>query len=173
MKTNRKIPITRLNKFYSEADFNLEIDFGREWLDGDINIRVILFQVNQGESLTDDIYGEAGRNEIRFKAPVELTVNLNNESPKNESYNPNGSLRHLEHGNLIFGVYQAQLNELGADINYGDYIGYVETEDKIQYYTVSNNGIITSDNTHTMVGYKGFYRTVTCVPVDEDEFDGI
>ena len=62
---------------------------------------------------------------------------------------------------------------MGAEINYGDYVGYAETEDKIQYYTVSNNGIITSDNAHTMVGYKGFYRTVTCVPVDEDEFKGI
>jgi len=66
MKTNRKIPITRLNKFFSQEDFNLEVEFGREWLDGDINIRVILFQVERGESLTDDIYGEAGRNEIRF-----------------------------------------------------------------------------------------------------------
>ena len=76
MKTNRKIPITRLNKFFSQADFDLEVDFGREWLGGDINMRVILFQVLRGESLTDDIYGEAGRDEIRFKAPVELVVNF-------------------------------------------------------------------------------------------------
>tara|TARA_B100001769_G_C22074161_1_gene578310 strand:+ start:901 stop:1422 length:522 start_codon:yes stop_codon:yes gene_type:complete len=173
MKNDRKIPITRLNKFFSQEDFNLEVNFGREWLEGDINIKVILFQVLQGESLTDDIYGEAGRDEIRYKAPVELTVNLNNSTPVNEAYNPNGSLRHLEHGNLTFGVYQAQLEELRADINYGDYIAYAETEDKMQYYTVSNNGIITSDNAHTIVGFKGFYRTVTCVPVDEDEFKGI
>jgi len=173
MKNNRKIPITRLNKFFSQDDFDLQIEFGREWLDGDINIKVILFQVLQGESLTDDIYGEAGRNEIRFKEPVELTVVLNNNTPINEAYNPNGSLRHLEHGNLVFGVYDAQLQELGVEINYGDYIGYSETEDRIQYYTVSNNGIINSDNTHTIGGFKGFYRTVTCVPVDEDEFKGI
>jgi len=173
MKNNRKIPITRLNKFFSQEDFDLQIEFGREWLDGDINIKVILFQVLQGESLTDDIYGEAGRNEIRFKAPVELTVVLNNNTPINEAYNPNGSLRHLEHGNLVFGVYDDQLEELGAEINYGDYVGYAETEDKIQYYTVSNNGIINSDNAHTIGGFKGFYKTVTCVPVDEDEFQGI
>ena len=41
------------------------------------------------------------------------------------------------------------------------------------YWTVSNNGIITSDNAHTIAGYKGFYRTVTCVPTPEDEFKGI
>ena len=59
------------------------------------------------------------------------------------------------------------------EINYGDYIGYHETEDKMTYWTVSNNGIITSDNAHTIAGYKGFYRTVTCVPTPEDEFNGI
>jgi hypothetical protein len=173
MKNNRKIPITRVNKFFSQEDFNVEVDFGREWLEGDINIKVILFQVLQGESTTDDIYGEAGRNEIRFKPPVELTVNFQMDAPKNEAWNPDGSLRHLEHGNLTLGVYQSHLNELGVQINYGDYIGYAETEDKMTYWTVSNNGIITSDNSHTILGYKGFYRTVTCVPAPEDEFKGI
>ena len=32
MSNNRKIPIERLNKFFSADDFELEIDFGREWL---------------------------------------------------------------------------------------------------------------------------------------------
>jgi len=173
MKNNRKIPITRINKFFSQEDFNLEVDFGREWLEGDINIRVILFQVEQGESLTDNIYGEAGRNEIRFKTPVELTVNFKMDAPANKAYNKDGSMRFLEHGNIVFGVYQSHLDELNVDINYGDYIGYAETEDKIKYYTVSNNGIIHSDNAHTIGGFKGFYRTVTCVPTDIDEFNGI
>ena len=173
MKTNRKIPITRVNKFFSQDDFDLEVDFGREWLEGDINIKVILFRVEQSESLTDDIYGEAGRDEIRFKPPVEITVNFKMDVPVNKSYNTDGSLRFLEHGNITFGVYQSHLNELEVEINYGDYIGYAEIEDKIKYYTVSNNGIIHSDNLHTIVGYKGFYRTVTCVPTDIDEFQGI
>ena len=59
MKTNKKVPITRVNKFFSQGDFDLEKEFGREWLEGDINIKVILFQVKQGESTTDDIYGES------------------------------------------------------------------------------------------------------------------
>ena len=41
MKNNRKIPITRINKFFSQEDFDLEVDVGREWLEGDINIKVI------------------------------------------------------------------------------------------------------------------------------------
>ena len=173
MKTNRKIPITRVNKFFSQADFDLEKEFGREWLEGDINIKVILFQVEQGESTTDDVYGEADRDEIRFKAPVEVVVSFNMASPTNKAYNNDGSMRYLEHGNVVFGVYQDHLEELGVEINYGDYIGYPETETKLKYFTVSNNGIIHSDNAHTIGGYKGFYRTITCVPTDIDEFQGI
>ena len=153
--------------------FDLEVDFGREWLEGDINIKVVLFQVERDESLVDDIYGEAGREEIRFKPPVEITVNFNMATPTNKAYNSDGSMRYLERGNIVFGVYQDHLDELEAQINYGDYIGYSETEDKIKYYTVANNGYIHSDNAHTIGGYKGFYRTVTCVPTDIDEFQGI
>ena len=50
MKYNRKVPITRVNKFFSQEDFNLEVNFGREWLEGDINIKVVLFQVDQGKA---------------------------------------------------------------------------------------------------------------------------
>ncbi len=81
-------------------------------------------------------------------------------------------MRYLERGNITLGVYQDTLDELGVDITYGDYIGYPETETKIKYFTVSNDGRVNADNAHTIVGYKGFYRTITCVPTDLDEFDG-
>ena len=37
---------------------------------------------------------------------------------------------------------------------------------------IANDGRVNADNAHTIVGYKGFYRTITCVPTDLDEFDG-
>jgi len=173
MSNNRKIPIERLNKFFSADDFELEIDFGREWLEGDINIKVILYRVDRVDTPEDDIYGETGKNNIRFKPPIEIPVNLNMAGPTNKNYNTDGSMRYIERGNITMGVYQETLDELGVDISYGDYIGYPETENKIKYFTVSNDGKIFSDNTHTIVGYKGFYRTITCVPTDLDEFNGI
>ena len=39
MPKNKQLPINRSNKFFSGDDFDLEIDFGREWLEGDINIK--------------------------------------------------------------------------------------------------------------------------------------
>jgi hypothetical protein len=173
MAQQRKVPIERLNKFFSQDDFDLEIDFGREWLEGDINIKVILYQVDRVESTIDDIYSEAGNGEIRFKPPIEIPVNFNYAAPTNKNYNSDGSLRFLERGNITLGVYQDTLDELKIDISYGDYIGYPENETTIKYFTVANDGKIFSDNAHTIGGYKGFYRTITCVPTDLDEFNGI
>jgi len=58
-------------------------------------------------------------------------------------------------------------------VSYGDYIAYPETETKIKYFTVANDGKMFSDNAHTIGGYKGFYRTIICVPTDLDEFNGM
>ena len=111
--------------------------------------------------------------EIRFKPPVEIPVNFNYATPSNKNYNSDGSLRFLERGNITLGVYQDTLDELKVDITYGDYIGYPENETTIKYFTVANDGKVFSDNAHTIGGYKGFYRTITCVPTDLDEFNGI
>lgn len=173
MQSNKKVPIERINKFFSQDDFDLEIDFGREWLEGDINIKVILYQVDRKETTIDDIYGEAAKEDIMFKPPVEIPVSFNMSAPANKSYNSDGSMRYLEYGTITLGVYQAQLTELGVDINYGDYIGYPENETNIKFFTVTNNGKIFSDNSHTIGGYKGLYRTITCVPTDLDEFNGM
>lgn len=92
------------------------------------------------------------------------------ETPENKTYNANsGSLRYLQDGKLTFDVYTSQLRELDVDISFGDYIGYIVSEIEIRYFTVVNDGKKNYDNAHTILGYKGIYRTITCAPVDENE----
>ena len=67
MSQNR-VPITRLNKFFSDADFGLEISMGKEWLDSDMNFTVVLYRVDKQRTNTDDVYGEALENSIQFLA---------------------------------------------------------------------------------------------------------
>ena len=43
----------------------------------------------------------------------------------------------------------------------------------MRYYTVTNDGRVTSDNKHTIGGYKAFYRTLTCSYVSPNEFKGV
>jgi hypothetical protein len=173
MQNNKIIPITRINKFFSGEDFDLEISMGREAIEGDGNFTVILFRVNREMSESDDLYGEAVKDGIRYYPPVELKVMPTLSTPENKTYNKNGGLRYLQDGNLTFGIYDAQLSELDTEISYGDYIGYAVTETEIRYYSVVNDGIKNYDNKHTIMGYKGAFRTIVCANVDASEFRGL
>jgi len=174
MENNKRtFPITRANKFFSGEDFFLEQQFGMEYL-GDLNMSVILYRVDKTNTMKDDTYAESIKDGIRYLPPVELDVIAKIDTPSNEVYNKqSGSLRYLQDGALTFGVYDGHLKELGVDVSYGDYIGYVINETTIRYYTVVNDGILNSDNAHTILGVKGVYRSITCRVVDTSEFNGL
>ena len=169
---NKKIPITRISKFFGSEDFQLEQDIGMEWLHGDMHFQLVLFRVDKRLSDVDDVYGESGPEEIRYKAPVEFNAYVKIDSPNNKSYG-SGLVNQMEPGNMTLGVYIKHLEELDIDISYGDYIGYAEKEDRMRYYVVTNDGRVTSDIKHTIGGYKAFYRTIVCSWVNENEFNGI
>lgn len=164
--------IKKISKFFSDDDFNLNIKIGQEYLNNDINMTLYLYRVDSTKTEVDDIYGEVGENEIKYLPKIEINCLVKVDSPKNSTYK-NGILRYSEPGNLVFYVYIEHLNELGVDINYGDFIGYPENDNKIRYYSVSDNGSVISDSKHNMFGFKPFYKTITCVPAQETEFNGI
>jgi len=170
----KHVPITRINKFFSEEDFSLEISMSREFIESDNNFIVILYRVDRENTASDSIYGEAPKDGIKFFPPVELRVIPIIEEAENKTYNNNaGSLRYLQDGNLTFAIYETQLAELDVQLSYGDYIGYPVTETEIRYFSVTNDGVKNYDNKHTIMGYKGAYRTVKCSPVDEQDFRGL
>jgi len=169
---NNKLPITRLGKFFSQDDFDINIQMGQEYLHGDLNMKLVLYRVDRQKTDNDDVYAEAGMDEIKFFPPIEFNALVKIEEPKNSTYTK-GLLRYNEPGNMTLSVYITHLNELGVDIRYGDYIGYPESETRTRFYTVTNDGKVTSDNKHNMFGYKPYYRTKTCTPVQDSSFRGV
>jgi hypothetical protein len=169
---DNKLPITRLSKFFGQEDFDLQIQIGQEYLHGDLNMKLVLYRVDRQKTDKDDVYGEVGIDEIKYFPPVEINALVKIEEPKNNSYK-SGLLRFNEPGNLILSIYIKHLEELNIDIKYGDFIGYPETESKMRYYTVTNDGKVTSDNKHNLFGYKPYYRTITCAIAQEQEFRGV
>lgn len=165
-------PISRISKFFSEDDFNLHMELGREYLHGDVNMTVMVYRVDVNTTDTNSIYAQAGKDQIKYLPPVEVNCLIQIAGPKNSSYK-NGLLRYLEPGNMLMSVYIKHLEELGIEIKLGDYIGYAESETKIRYYTVSDDGRVVSDNKHSHFGYKPAWRSITCVPAQENEFRGI
>jgi hypothetical protein len=167
-----RLPITRITKFFSEDDFKLNQQIGQEYLHGDINMKLVLFRINTQKTDIDNVYGEVGKDQIKFFPPVEFNGLVKIDEPKNTTYKT-GLNRYLEPGNMTVSVYISHLEELKIDIRYGDFIGYPESEEKVRYYTVVNDGKVTSDNKHNMFGFKPHYRTILCVPAQESEFRGI
>lgn len=171
MAQNR-VPITRLNKFFSEEDFNLEMEMGMEWQLGDMNFTVVLYRVDRQKTNNDDVYGEALSDGIQFLAPIEVKGLVKIDAPTNSDLGAT-KLSQLEPGNMTFSIYQSQLDQLAVEISLGDYLAYYETEDKVRYYSVVNDGRVNSDMKHTYGGYKKYYRTIIAAPVTNDEFKGI
>lgn len=170
--SDNKVPITRLNKFFSEQDFDLDISMGEEWLVGDMNFTLVLYRVDRQRTNNDDVYGEALEDSIQYLPPVEFRGYVQIETPTNADYG-SSKLSQTEPGNIKIGVYQKELDNLEIEIAYGDYIGYYETESKVRYYSVVNDGRVVSDNKHTYGGYKPFYRSIVGAPVNNNEFNGL
>ena len=98
---NKKIPITRISKFFSSEDFQLEQDVGMEWLHGDMHFTMVLFRVDKKLSDVDDVYGESGVEEIRYKPPVEFNAYVKIDAPNNKSYG-SGLVKHTIGGYKAF-----------------------------------------------------------------------
>lgn len=167
-----KLPINRLSKFFSTDDFDLHIQMGQEYLHGDLNMKLVLYRVDRAKTDKDAVYAEVGKDEIKYFPPIEFNALVKIDEPKNSSYK-NGTLRYLEPGNLLIQVYIKHLEELKIDVRYGGYIAYPESEGRVRYYNVINDGKVTSDNKHNHFGFKPYYRTITCAPVQEGEFRGV
>jgi hypothetical protein len=133
---------------------------------------LVLYKIDHRKTDQDDVYGESLSDQIQFHTPIEFDGYVSIEQPQNQDYG-NSKLSQMEPGNLTVSVYKDTLERLGTDIDYGDYIGYYETEDRVRYYSVVNDGRVTSDNKHTYGGFKPFYRTIVAAPVSEDEFRGL
>lgn len=170
--SENKVPITRLGKFFGDEDFNLDVGIGQEWLYGDMNFTLVLYRVDKVKTKTDDVYGEALMDGIKFLPPVEFKGYVQIVQPENKNIG-NSKINQIEPGNLKVGVYQNQLEELGIDINVGDYIGYYESETRVRYYTVVNDGRVISDNKHTYAGTRPFYRSIIASVVVNNEFRGL
>jgi len=169
---NKTVPIIRNNKFYGEEDWNLEINMGREYVEGDIDFRVILYRVDYEKTDNDDLYGEVEAHQIKYKTPIELSCIVSLKPKQNKNYNPNGTLLREEWGNLEFKVYEDTLKELGVEINKGDYIGYQIRENYVKYFSVIDNDLVNDDTTRLLGLRKGFYRKIVCTPTDMSEFFG-
>lgn len=159
--------------FMSGSDFNYEMMMARSYVEGDVGQTVVLYEVDLDTTQVSDIYMESSKNNIRFKTPIELPVIYELEEANLKQYDKNFSKAvYVQLGKLTFGVFESTLQENECDIKRGDYIGLQVTTDKMEFFTVVNDGRINYSNNMSYYGRQPYYRKVVCAPVDKNEFNG-
>jgi hypothetical protein len=131
----------------------------------------ILFRTEM-EAYGQHVYGEELEYGIQFMSPIQLNGYVQIMAPTNKLLG-SSLVKQDEPGNMKFSIYQKTLDDMQVNILMGDYFGYYESEDKVRYYTVIDDGLVVSDNRHTYGGVKPFYRTIMATYVSTNEFRGL
>ena len=167
-KQQRRVPITRNGLFYDREQFNFDMELGREYVEGDMGQRVILYSVNLPKSNQDKLYGEIEKDKIVCDPPVEIPCVYEIEDAELKGYDKTKNLgTYQKLGKLHFHVYQSTLDEIGVDIKTGDYIGVQIDERQCAYWSVENDGRDNYSNKYLAFGTIPYYRSITCRPADE------
>lgn len=162
--------ITKNDKFFSEREFNLQIQMGMEYLSSFINDRVRIFKVDKPRTSTRDLYGEVLNTDIVIEKVVDIPAIVNIDAKETKNYNPNGSLRYEQYGNITCQFMLKHLQESGVDVTYGDYIGYQTSERNMIFWQVSDDDQKSYFNGRRFAGYKQFWKQIIGTPVEESEF---
>lgn len=164
-------PINRNQKFFSDSEFEFQLEMGMEYMESIRPSSIIVYKVNLENTEIDDVYGESYSDEVTLDPPIEIPAIVKLEQTESKTYNENGSLFYEEHGNLVVSIMLKHLKELNLTINYGDYIGYRVREDLVLYFEVSKPSNKHFENKNTFGGYMSYYKTIFAHPVNlKEEF---
>jgi hypothetical protein len=171
---NKKVPIKRNTKFFGCEDFDLELEFAKEYIEEDANQTVILYRIDLSNTKVNDIYKEAKKESIRFLPPIELPVVYEIDDAELKSYgNRIQKGVYSQIGKLKFSILLSTLEEYDCDISRGDYIGIQIDSEHREYFVVTDDGRVRSmSNKFTLYGGKPYARQIEAASVDINEFNG-
>lgn len=161
----------RESDFFSMKDIEFEVKIGREYLEQDAPQTVFLYRIDISKTDNDDIYGETHASEKVTLPRVELRVKFNVEDSETVFLGDSGISKEVA-GDLLFTVYNDELEEKKAEIRKGDFIGLVDNNGSMRYYEVRKNDQINAANKKSLGGIKAFYREIKCSYVQPDVFAG-
>jgi hypothetical protein len=159
----------RYGLFMSENSFDLDIEYGRNYLQTDNAQKVKIHKINVVTSKSHQLYGQAKTKDKKFFPPVEISVMVTVEGNKQNYYGDNpGGITREDSGNIVFGVYLKELEEKELIIDRGDIVEYNLSGLKNRFYEIENAENVTDTTDKTIGGFKSYWKKVTAVPVKED-----
>jgi len=159
----------RYGLFMTDNSFDLDIMYGRNFLETDNAQEIILHKINIVESKSHALYGQTKSKDKKFFAPVRIKVMITVEEGKQDNYGGNpGGIARDDTGNISFGVYLKELEDKKTEIDRGDIIEYNLSGEKNRFYEVESANNVTDTTNKTIGGFKSYWKRVVGVPVKED-----
>jgi len=159
----------RMGLFMSNNSFDLDVMYGRNFLQTDNAQTVIIHKINILESKSHVLYGQSKSKDKKYMTPVQINVMVTIDDSKQEFYGGNqGGIVRDDSGNISFGVYLKELEEMQIEIDRGDIIEYNMSGEKNRYYEVENANNVTDTTNKSIGGFKNYWKKIIGVPVKED-----
>lgn len=159
----------RMGMFMTNNSFDLDVEYGRNFLQTDNAQRVIVHRMNLIETKSHALYGQAKTKDKKFLTPVEISVMVTIEDSSQDYYGGSeGGISRDDSGNISFGVYLKELTEKNLEVNRGDIIEYNMSGEKNRYYEVENANNVNDETKKTIGGFKQYWKRIVAVPVKED-----
>jgi len=159
----------RMGLFMTDNSFDLDVMYGRNFLQTDNAQKVIIHKINLTKTKSHTLYGQSKTKDKVFMSPVEISVMVNIDDGKQEYYGGNqGGIARDDSGNISFGVYLKELEEKELEIDRGDIVEYNMSGEKNRYYEVESANNVTDETKKTIGGFKPYWKRIVGVPVKED-----
>lgn len=171
MERENKTPIKRVDFFYSEEDFNLDMDLASEYINNDVNFKVTLYRIDLTNTTTN-VYGETKATNIVYHEPIELNVYGLSIEPSDAKTLAGGKIKYNDFGNLKFTISTHEFTKKDVDVKQGDIVAYNISESLTKFFEVVDDGRMVYSSQQMFNGYKSIYRDIACVHKDITQFNG-
>jgi len=171
--TQHEISPKGIGLFFSEKEFDLFNDLGRELTEDFLQESFLLYRIDLERTEVDALYGESKVK--RWLPEIEIFGRINVESVEPTTQTKYGItkkgmgmltasvyIQHLEELNLID---RKSNSEIISGAKMGDFIFF-----KGEYYKIIDDGFSNIDNKHAWTGDRRFSITIKAIEIDEDIF---
>ena len=166
-KQNIDLEQERYGLFMSDDSFDLDVMYGRAYLETDSPFKVKYYRIDVVKSKVDDLYGESKPSDKKFFSTVEFHVMLDIEDGDTTYFGEDGLPRN-DSGPLTFGIYLDEIAEKQTEIMRGSYVSFNFSGSKERFFEVVEADNVSDITSRTIGGYKPYWKKITAVPVKED-----
>lgn len=165
---NIDLESSRYGLFMSDNSFDLDIMYGRHFLDTDNVQEMTLYRINILNTKSHNLYGQSKPADKQFMTPIVIKGMITIELNEQKTYGADAGVVRDDTGLLRAGIYLKELEEKNTEINRGDIIMYNASGTKNRYYEVTDANNVTDVTKKTIGGFKSYYKSIVATPVKED-----